>query len=347
MTASADPLRIAGGWASAQEALAFFEALPPVELDAMLGQWVGAGLPSGHPLDGALEAYGWHGKRFDTPEEVHPLVFRRGARTFHAAPAVLFRFVPLLLRLPWLMSPRVARVARLLLPLFATRRSAARLRMVRFAGGVSATLVYDTAPIQDVFRRVDADTVMGMMDLKGMAQPFFFLLRRERGRRRHSPLAFLAPQQGGQAAGFGRGQGAGAAQHGVRDERGGARGTFHGARNGRVRPVPGQQQSPHRGGIGGTQRLGARPGLRNGAPDAVDTGVQHARVARLRRELGEFLAAACDHLRVAPVRPHVRADGVAGNHRGAAGQAGPDVCKIVSRCSGRPGSRPAPRSAGA
>lgn len=180
MTDPADPLRIARGWGSAEDALAFFEALQPVELEAMLGSWVGAGLPSGHPLDGALEAYGWHGKRFDSPEEVHPLVFRRGAHIFHAQPAVLFRFVPLLLRMPWLKSRAAARVARMLLPLLATRRSAARLRMVRFAGTVSATLLYDTAPIHDVFRRVDADTVMGMMDLKGMAQPFFFLLRRER-----------------------------------------------------------------------------------------------------------------------------------------------------------------------
>jgi hypothetical protein len=42
----------------------------------------------------------------------------------------------------------------------------------------TATLVYDALSILDVFRRVDGDTVLGWMDLKGMEQPFFFVLRR-------------------------------------------------------------------------------------------------------------------------------------------------------------------------
>ena len=38
---------------------------------------------------------------------------------------------------------------------------------------------YDNLPINDVFRQIDADTMLGAMDLKGMARPFFFILRRE------------------------------------------------------------------------------------------------------------------------------------------------------------------------
>jgi hypothetical protein len=168
------------GCAGPAEALALFATLEPVAIDFMLGAWAGTGFPSDHPLDGALEAYGWRGKRFDSPEQVHPLVFRWAGRTLHAAPARLVPFLPLVMRLPWLKSPPAAALVRLLLPLFATRSSQARLRAMRHDGDTGAAMIYDRVPIQDVFRRVDDDTVLGMMDCKGMAQPFFFLLRRER-----------------------------------------------------------------------------------------------------------------------------------------------------------------------
>ncbi|MGA8046888.1 MAG: GXWXG domain-containing protein, partial [Dermatophilaceae bacterium] len=55
--------------------LELFDDLPPVPVNAMLGSWRGSGVPTGSPLDGLLETYGWHGKRFDGPEDAHPLVF--------------------------------------------------------------------------------------------------------------------------------------------------------------------------------------------------------------------------------------------------------------------------------
>jgi len=67
------------------------------------------------------------------------------------------------------------------LPLLATRRSQARLRMLESRGRSSATIVYDNLPINDALRQLDADSVLGMMDLKGLPQPLFFVLRRERG----------------------------------------------------------------------------------------------------------------------------------------------------------------------
>ena len=45
----------------------------------------------------------------------------------------------------------------LLLPLVATSRPAARLRMTQYRGVVTATMCYDAHPIHDVFRRVDDD----------------------------------------------------------------------------------------------------------------------------------------------------------------------------------------------
>jgi hypothetical protein len=65
------------------------------------------------------------------------------------------------------------------MPLLSTAHSSARLRMTSYRGVVSATMVYDHLPINDVFRQLDDDSVLGVMDLKGMETPFFFLLRRE------------------------------------------------------------------------------------------------------------------------------------------------------------------------
>jgi hypothetical protein len=161
-----------------EQAFTRFDGLPPVEIPFLLGSWTGESFPTGHPLDGALEAFHWHGKRFDSLEEVHPLVFAGlGGALVHVNPARL----PIgLLRAPW-----VGRLAPLgglfpwVAPLVSTRASAARLRATLYRGRVSATMVYDAWPILDVFRRLDGHTLLGVMDCKGMKQPFFFVLRRE------------------------------------------------------------------------------------------------------------------------------------------------------------------------
>ncbi|GAB3761581.1 DUF4334 domain-containing protein [Ramlibacter monticola] len=163
------------------EALALFDRLATVDTGFLLGNWKGEEFPTGHPLDGALAAYGWRGKRFDSAEHVQPLVFARGGREFAVRPRGLWPGVPLLLRWPWLKDPTVARVGRGLLPLLATRRSHARLRMLQFRGHLTAAMLYDELPIQDVFRRLEADAVLGLMDMKGMETPFFFVLRRAPG----------------------------------------------------------------------------------------------------------------------------------------------------------------------
>ena len=40
-------------------------------------------------------------------------------------------------------------------------------------------MIYDSLPINDVFRKVDEDCVLGAMDMRFTPQPFFFVLRRE------------------------------------------------------------------------------------------------------------------------------------------------------------------------
>nr|WP_010482236.1 DUF4334 domain-containing protein [Acaryochloris sp. CCMEE 5410] len=51
--------------------------------------------------------------------------------------------------------------------------------MMEYRHKVSATMIYDSLPIHDTFRKVDDDTVLGLMDSKDIPIPFFFVLVRE------------------------------------------------------------------------------------------------------------------------------------------------------------------------
>lgn len=159
------------------EAQAVFDTLPPVSVPHLVGLWRGAGLPTGHPWDGMLEATGWYGKAFDSPEVVHPLLFSGpGGRAVPIEP----RWMPVGLLVRWpIRPPRSAVLRGALRTMFATRRPAARVRALEFRGVVTAVMIYDRLPIMDVFRAIDERTVLGWMDLRGLEQPFFFVLSRE------------------------------------------------------------------------------------------------------------------------------------------------------------------------
>ena len=171
---------IEAGSVNIEEALAIFDNLEPIETDFMRGAWKGAGFPTNHPLDGVLEAFFWHGKRFETLEDVHPLVFSTlGGGRKNLNPSLMMPGLGLLNYLPFLKTKIIGRVFQVLIPLFATRHSRARLRLTSYRGKSSATMIYDNLPINDVFRKADENTVLGIMDMKGMRRPFFFILRRE------------------------------------------------------------------------------------------------------------------------------------------------------------------------
>ena len=160
-------------------ALAFFDRRPAVPVAELTGRWRGSGLPTGSPLDGLLEAYGWYGKEFLDAETAHPLLFAdRSGRPRPVNPALLP--VAVLRDHARLARHPLARAAfGALRPLLTTARPRARLRAVEHRGVVTAAMVYDALPVIDVFRRVGADTVLGLMDLRGLPAPFFFLLRRD------------------------------------------------------------------------------------------------------------------------------------------------------------------------
>ncbi len=159
------------------QALAWFDNLDPVPIEFMIGRWQGQGIPTNHPLDALLEASHWYGKEFIDPETVHPLLFRdHQGQIIKVAPNALamnwaIQFPPIK---PELLQP-LFRLSHFLLQ---TDKSQARLRLMAYRGQVSATMVYDYLPICDSFRQIDDHTVLGVMDMKGLPQPFFFRLHR-------------------------------------------------------------------------------------------------------------------------------------------------------------------------
>ena len=166
--------------AGPEEALALFDRLPAVEPTELLGRWLGGSFATGHPLDGVLETYHWYGKAFRGPDDVDPLLFRTACGAVVPLRARLLPDPRWLERWPWLGTAAAGNLfQRLALPLWITHHPQARLRVVKHRGVSSAAMLYDHLPIVDVFRRLDGQTLLGVMEARGISQPFFFTLRRE------------------------------------------------------------------------------------------------------------------------------------------------------------------------
>lgn len=160
------------------EALALFDDLDPVDLDFMIGRWRGSEFPTGHPMDGLLQASNWYGKEFIAPDTVHPLLFvDNSGQIIRVTPNSLA--INLALQLPIPRSDSLKPIYTFLASLQKTDKSQARLRMVEHRHKISATMIYDDVPIHDVFRKIDDRTVMGLMDYKASQQPYFFVLTRD------------------------------------------------------------------------------------------------------------------------------------------------------------------------
>ena len=143
----------------------------------MLGHWRGEDVTKDHPMDGLLAASYWHGKRFEGAEAVFPLIHDLplwGRRALNP------RFMPVRLLMSLPARGLLLRVAMpVLAPAFFTKTPRARLRTVQFRGRAHAAMCYDDKPIHDIFARIDEHSVLGWMDFKGMAQPYFFKLTRK------------------------------------------------------------------------------------------------------------------------------------------------------------------------
>jgi hypothetical protein len=127
----------------------YWASLPPATIDGMLGEWKGGGFNTGHKLNAALEQARWFGKTFNSAADVKPLICLD-------ADGNKFSNVEL-------------------------GNGEASLWMEEFRGEVTATMVYDGQPTHDHFKRIDDDTVMGIMNgkfaLKGGRYAYFYLER--------------------------------------------------------------------------------------------------------------------------------------------------------------------------
>ncbi len=158
--------------------LAYFDSLPAVAVQDMLGAWKGSGFDTGHPLDGMLENFRWHGKRFESPQAGRPLVVdtKRGLGMLHPGRLPM----GLIARFPKLVHLKVTgTVFAIVQPLFLTKKSKSKLMMTEYRGVVTATMCYDDLPIHDMFRRVDEQTLLGISHLPGFEPPLLFVLTQE------------------------------------------------------------------------------------------------------------------------------------------------------------------------
>ncbi|HEX2285622.1 MAG TPA: DUF4334 domain-containing protein [Mycobacterium sp.] len=164
------------------EALNVFDDAPAIDPEFMIGTWHGAELPTGHPLDGLLSASGWWGKQFVDADTVHPLLFPKdgGSALWALNPVLAFGGLGPVTKVPIAKKIPFERLIGALRPVLQTKAPKARLRTTRYRGTDTATMIYDQLPINDVFRQLSDDAVIGAMDLRGSRQPYFFVLQRER-----------------------------------------------------------------------------------------------------------------------------------------------------------------------
>lgn len=130
---------------------ALWAQLPPLDAQQMIGEWTGDEFRTGHPMNGRLAQARWYGKTMRSISDVDPIVCRTD-------------------------DGSLANDARL-------SRGGASLWNVEFRGEVTATMVYDGVAVFDHFKRVDDDTVLGVMNGKTQCSTpelFYFLLERVR-----------------------------------------------------------------------------------------------------------------------------------------------------------------------
>lgn len=111
----------------------FFDKLPPVGVEEILSKWQGGDFDTKHWGTPALREQKWFGKWFRSQLDGSPLVCYNDEGKLYPNQ---------------LMNGECS------------------LWMIEFRGKVSATMVYDGAPIFDHFRKVDDNTLMGVMNGK-------------------------------------------------------------------------------------------------------------------------------------------------------------------------------------
>lgn len=127
-------------------------ALETVRIDEIIGSWAGSSFDTGHESLQALEGLRWHGKQFNSPLDAKPLICYDTEGKLYSNTEI--------------------------------SQGEASLWMVEFRGEVTATMVYDARPVFDHFKKVDDNTLIGIMNgkedviLDKHGQHFYFILDR-------------------------------------------------------------------------------------------------------------------------------------------------------------------------
>ena len=128
-----------------------WSVLDTVRCSDILGTWKGDEFHTGHKLNGQLAASRWFGKVFTSVDDVDPIVCYDDHGNLYSNTEA--------------------------------SRGGASLWDVEFRGEVTATMVYDGQPVLDHFKRVDHNTLMGIMNGKRQrvsGNLLYFLLERSR-----------------------------------------------------------------------------------------------------------------------------------------------------------------------
>jgi hypothetical protein len=147
---------------------AVWAALATVRPEEILGAWRGGEFRTGHPLNGQLAEAGWYGKTFTAVHDAKPLICRDAEGRLYSDRKL--------------------------------GKGEASLWNVEFRGETTATMIYDGQPVLDHFKQVDEDTLMGIMNVKGVPAEgphFYFFL--ERAPEDGTPDADAGPDAGPEA----------------------------------------------------------------------------------------------------------------------------------------------------
>lgn len=124
--------------------LHLYDDAEPIDIAFLLGDWIGHAFGGDSPEEKMLESIRWVGKNFRAADDVDPIVCLDDAGERIANPVV----------------------------------GSAHLEMLTHRGAETATMVYDTQPMRDHFRRIDDKTLLGAMEKDGAKAPGFFYLTR-------------------------------------------------------------------------------------------------------------------------------------------------------------------------
>ncbi|KAK9762327.1 hypothetical protein K7432_012049 [Basidiobolus ranarum] len=113
-----------------------YDALEPVSCESLFGEWKGGDFNTGHPCSNMLTEMRWYGKTFNALWDAKPLICRDEHGKLYSNTEAM--------------------------------GGEASLWMIEFRGKVSATMVYDARPVFDHFRKVDDNTIMGIMNGQGL-----------------------------------------------------------------------------------------------------------------------------------------------------------------------------------